>query len=364
MKPAASAPHPETLPAVPRLSPIGDFAVNPSTPPTLDVPVPPTAARFHPHPLLRNGHLQTLAGFYLPNRGIVESASRHHVLLADGDQIVLHDDRPAGWQPGERTALLIHGLAGCYTSPYMQRIARKLQDRGVRTFRMDLRGCGAGAAWARWPYHSGRSDDADAALRKIAELCPGSPCTLVGFSLGGNISLKLSGESADSLPSNLDRVMAVSPPVDLAHCVENLRRRSNRIYDQYFVRMLLRQIDDRRQTKPDGVFPDFAQPPRGMAEFDELFTAPVCGFGTAANYYGCCSSAQFLPRIRIPALILSAADDPLVPSTPLASAAHSAAVQVEITPRGGHLGFISRRSQVADARWMDWRVVNWVVEGT
>ncbi len=99
--------------------------------------------------------------------------------------MILHDDCPDEWQPRDRVALMIHGLAGCHESGYMQRIAHKLSTRGVRVFRMDLRGCGAGQELASLPYHSGRSEDAVAALEEIAEIAPDSPVTLVGFSLGG-----------------------------------------------------------------------------------------------------------------------------------------------------------------------------------
>ncbi len=99
---------------------------------------------FSPHPLFRTGHFQTLAGVFLPQSRLAETAHQHQVALSDGDKIVLHDDCPPAWQPGQRTALLIHGLAGCYSSPYLVRSAKKLNARGVRTFRMDLRGCARG----------------------------------------------------------------------------------------------------------------------------------------------------------------------------------------------------------------------------
>ncbi len=121
---------------------------------------------------MASGHAQTLAGVYLPAGRYPYRARQHRVALADGDQLVLHDDRPDAWQAGDRAALLIHGLAGCHTSGYMQRIAHKLSARGVRVFRMDLRGCGAGQGLARWPYHSGRTEDAVAALEAIARLRP------------------------------------------------------------------------------------------------------------------------------------------------------------------------------------------------
>src|SRR5262245_55436276 len=118
-----------------------------------------TSTLFRPHFLLRGGHAQTLAGVFLGRRAGESVGPRPavqcQVALADGDRIVLHDNSPSGWREGDRVALLIHGLCGCHASPYMVRIARKLTGRGVRTFRMDLRGCGAGLALARLPYHSG-----------------------------------------------------------------------------------------------------------------------------------------------------------------------------------------------------------------
>jgi len=312
---------------------------------------------FQPHPLLPTGHLQTLAGILLPQNVVKEEARQHRVLLDDGDRIVLHDDCPAAWSSGDRTALLIHGLAGSHASPYMQRIAGKLNQRGVRTFRMDLRGCGAGEGLARLPYHSGRSEDAAAGLRKIAEVCPGSPTTLIGFSLGGNIILKLLGESASDLPPQLDRAVAVCPPVDLLHCVQSLARGINRFYDRHFVRLLMAQIETQRRLIPDAPALDARQRPRGVFEFDDAFTAPVCGFGTAANYYRLCSSAQFIPVIRVPTLILAAADDPLVPGEMFAALALPSAVTLHLARSGGHLGFIGRRNGDPDRRWMDWRVV-------
>lgn len=314
---------------------------------------------FRAHPLLATGHLQTLAGVFLPSRTTAETARQHRVVFDDGDQSVLHDDCPAEWQAGDRTALLIHGLAGSHASPYMVRIAGKLNRRGVRTFRMDLRGCGAGSGLARFPYHSGRSKDAAAALRKISELCPNSPTTLIGFSLAGNITLKLLGEAPRDLPANLDRAVAVCPPVDLMQCVRSLARGVNRFYDRHFVRQLVQQVAEQRRQIPQIPALDKKRLPRGVWEFDEAFTAPVCGFGTAANYYRLSSSAQFVPEIRLPTLILAAADDPLVPGEMIRNLNVPEAVTLCLTRSGGHLGFIGRSNGDPDRRWMDWRVVEW-----
>jgi predicted alpha/beta-fold hydrolase len=317
---------------------------------------------FRPHPFFPTGHLQTLAGVYLPRTMRKETAQQQRVALADGDQIVLHDDCPPAWRPGGRTALLIHGLAGCHSSLYMQRIAAKLNERGVRTFRMDLRGCGAGVGLARLPYHSGRSEDAAAALRRIAEICPGSPATLIGFSLGGSITLKLLGESRSELPTNLSQAVVVCPPVDLLECVQALGRGVNRFYDRHFTRLLLAQVAEQARLVPGAPALDRQKLPRGVFEFDDVFTAPVCGFGTAAHYYRLCSSNQFVPEIRVPTLIVAAADDPLVPAAMFGRLRVPPAVTMHVSRCGGHLGFIGRRNGDPDRRWMDWRVVDWTLQ--
>ncbi len=208
---------------------------------------------FRPHALVRGGHAQTLAGVYLPSHRHPYRARRQNVLLDDGDQLILHDDCPPAWQRGDRAVLLIHGLAGCHESGYMRRISHKLAARGVRSLRMDLRGCGAGAGLARLPYHSGRSEDATAALEAIARLAPDSPVTLVGFSLGGNIALKLAGELEQRGCGHLDSVMAVCPPVDLAACSLQIQKPENRIYDRYFVSLLLKQLTARRRLLPEAL---------------------------------------------------------------------------------------------------------------
>jgi predicted alpha/beta-fold hydrolase len=352
--------------------------------------MPSTFPTFNPHPLFRGGHTQTLAGVFLRGESFDERAVKHEVALEDGDRVVLHDDVPADWHGGGRVVLLIHGLAGCHTSPYMQRIARRLNARGMRTLRMDLRGCGAGVALARHSYHSGRSEDAAAALRRIEQLCPGSPVTLVGFSLGGNITLKLLGEAPDLVPTNLERALAVCPPVDLLECVGALRRGVNRLYDRYFTRLLLEQVVARQAVVRDvivppgwpgppqnGSLPDAKgrlsaetgrtgvkhRRPRGIFEFDDQFTAPIAGFGTAENYYRQCSSAQFISAIRVPTLILAANNDPLVPGSAFGRLKFPPCVALHLTGDGGHLGFLARSNGDPDRRWMDWRVVDWCCAG-
>lgn len=314
---------------------------------------------FEPHPLLRGGHLQTIAGNWLQGKKRPYRAVRHTVTLEDGDAVVLHDDCPPDWKPAAGAVLMVHGLAGCHESGYMMRIAGKLNESGIRSFRMDLRRCGAGFRLAKFPYHAGRSHDALAALRFIAQLCPGAPTMLAGFSLGGNIALKLLGESADELPAQLICGMAVNPSLDLNACINWIDRAGARIYDRHFVALLYQQVEELRRVDADSKHADFARKPRGIREFDEVYTAPVCGFGTAANYYASSSAAQFVPKIRVPTLILSSRDDPLVPVGPFESLERPANVALHLTEFGGHLGYIGRGGVDRDRRWMDWRVIDW-----
>jgi len=306
---------------------------------------------FHPHPWLRNAHLQTIVGTF--ERLALEQAVRRIVMLPDGDQVVLHDDQPSAWHAGERTALLVHGLCGSHRSGYLVRIAKRLNTIGVRTFRLDMRGCGAGRALARHPYHSGRSDDLAAALTAIAEWCPGSPSALVAFSLGANAALKMLGECGDRPPGHLDRAIAVCPPVDLAACVRVLEHYPARFYDRFFTRTLLEQVRA-SPTLGEHAARIFARHrPTRLVEFDDAFTAPLSGFGDAATYYRRCSAAPLLAHIRVPTTILAAGDDPIVPLTPLSDTPRSPSTRLITTPHGGHLGFID----VDGARWMDHQVV-------
>jgi len=316
---------------------------------------------FRPHPLLRNGHAQTLAGVYFPGALPEYVAERHTLPLGDGDATILHDDCPADWQPGDAVALMLHGLGGCHLSVYMRRTAEKLRARGVRAFRMDLRGCGAAMELARLPYHSGRSADAAAALAYLQTLCPGSPVTLIGYSLGGNIVLKLAGESGANPPPNLLSVLTVCPPADLGVCSDWIGRKLNLVYDRYFARLLAAQLAERRARNPEALHGEFPRLPTRLREIDDWFTAPTCGFGTADNYYRQCASAPLLPEIRLPTLIIAAADDPLVPAHSLKPLPLSPSTRLLITRHGGHLGYIGASGTDADRRWIDWRVVDWVL---
>jgi len=315
---------------------------------------------FRPHSLLRNGHLQTLAGITLSGSPFPYRADRHRIVLPDGDLTVLHDDRPPDWQPTSPTTILVHGLTGCHASPYMVQAARKLNAAGVRTFRMDMRSCGAAEGLSRMPYHAGCSEDLLAALKRVAQLCPASPISVVGYSIGGNVALKMAGESASQLPQQLERMVVISPPIDLQFCVERFSQGRFRLYDRYLAMTHHRHL--RRSKMLSSHAPHIVAElrPRGQKGFDDGYTSTIWGFESVEQFYSETSSAPVISRIRVPTLLIASRDDPLVPVELFEPISSVPAISVLLTNHGGHLGFIGRKGADTDRRWMDWRIVDFV----
>lgn len=319
--------------------------------------------KFKSLPFISGGHRQTLAAFLVKGKRPPYRAVQHTFDLDDFDRTILHDDCPPGWTDADPVALMLHGLAGCHASDYMVRIASKLNQMGVRTFRMDHRDCGAAQGMAQQPYHSGKSEDLLAAWQMVRRLCPHSPAAVMGFSLSANIVVKTAGTcgwSTDDAAAPRCAV-AVNPPIDLEQCSQSLGRRSNRIYDKYFVKLLTRDVRRRMTNFPSSPKPQWKTLPKTLREFDELYTAPIAGFESAADYYARCSGNQFVESIRIPTLILTAADDPIVPPDAFRELPTVAGVTVHIAASGGHLGYLGRKQSDPDRRWMDWRVIQWLM---
>lgn len=317
---------------------------------------------FDPHLLFRGGHLQTIVSIR-STLGTDLMPKQHTVAVSDGDAIVLHDDCPPEWREGDESMLLIHGLAGCHAAPYMLRLADQLVRRGVRVFRMDMRGCGAGHALAANLTHAGRSEDILVALDAIAQLTQAGPIAAAGISMGACQLLRAVGRigaGKDAKPQWFDRlarIAAVAPPVDLQRCSDNMLRWSLRPYNYYFIRGLLARAPARVKQREDYQRELAAGRPKTLRELDDRFTAPLSGFADAVEYYSKSSANQVVRHNQVPTLVLAAADDPIVPIGCFVDDKDQwpASTRLVIAKTGGHVGFVDRRR----SSWMDQLLWAW-----
>jgi predicted alpha/beta-fold hydrolase len=317
----------------------------------------PDEGDFRPLPLLANRHVQTFLGALLPGASCPPQR-RFIVRLDDGDALLLYDNWPRTWRPGGPIALLLHGLGGSAASGTPQRMAVKLLRHGARVVRMNMRGAGEGVSLARGVYNACRSADVRAALHALHAISPTSPLWLAGVSLGGGLSLRTAGELHEHPVPNLCRVAAMCPPIDLTSCCELLAQPENRLYEQHFVRVVINEARQRQRHFPD--LPPLRLPgPIRQRTFDDYYTAPRCGFADALDYYRQGGIEHLVPRIPIPALILSSRDDPFICVEPYERMRLPANVEVQLAPAGGHVGFVGF-TPAGEVRWAERRIVDWL----
>jgi hypothetical protein len=224
-----------------------------------------------------------------------------------------------------------------------------------------MRGCGSGRGLSKHIYHSGRSEDLFEVLKALKTEHPESPIVLVGFSLGGNIVLKLVGELNVLGKEYLKGVIAVSPPVDLYSSTQMLGDPINSMYERYFYKLLRADVYYRHKKFKD--LPKVHLPRNlKLYEFDQLYTAPTCGFKSAIDYYNKCSAAHVVEDIAIPCRILLAEDDPIISAASLDQYNLPSNVAVYKTKKGGHMGYLSNPASGKGLYWLDSLLVDWIVE--
>lgn len=258
----------------------------------------------------------------------------------------------ATWQPGPRESrpalLIVHGLGGSDRSSYVTSTGLLAHARGWHVIRMNMRGSGDGEALCPLLYNAGLDGDLLGAISAVSALV--ARIAVVGFSLGGNLALLMLGRRKDALPRTLAAVAAVSPPVDLAACAAALEGPGNGVYQHYFMKMLAEAYRRRHAARPDLYSAGRELGLRTVREYDDRITAPFGGFESAAHYYERSSAGPWLAAIERPTLLLSAADDPMIPVASVARFACSPSVTREIAPTGGHVGFVAR-SQAPGFFW-------------
>jgi predicted alpha/beta-fold hydrolase len=266
------------------------------------------------------------------------------------------------WQE-DRTArpllIALHGLEGSSQAHYMRGLADKAFAAGFNALLLNQRNCGGTEALSAGLYHSGLTADADFVIRELSERDGIGAVIVAGYSLGGNLALKLAGDYGDAPPAALRGVCAVSPVLELSACVRSLERRPNIIYQWNFVCGLKGRMRRKDSCTP-GRFPLHRLADiRSVRAFDEIFTAPHFGFRDAEDYYHRASAMRVVDRIRVPALIITAEDDPFVPIEPFRSPAIAGnpCIELIVTRHGGHCGFIEAPSDESDGYWAERTIV-------
>jgi predicted alpha/beta-fold hydrolase len=299
------------------------------------------------------GHRMTIYTWARPRRfpRLPPPESRYFDVAADARVLAL-----CYWQNRPRThptVLALHGLEGSATAHYMQGVADKAYARGFNVVLLNQRNCGGTEHLSATLYHSGLTDDPRAVIEELEAVDGLDAIGVIGYSLGGNLALKLAGER-ERVPAALSAVAVVSPTMDLETCVRALEQPQNCLYQWNFVRNLKARMGRKRRLFPGRFDAPSLRGVRTVRQFDDLFTARFFGFGTAERYYREASSLRVVDRIGVPTLILSAADDPFVPPAQFDAPAlrQNPNITVLITPAGGHCGYIED-PQDDDGYWAE-----------
>jgi uncharacterized protein len=312
---------------------------------------------FVPRRYLRNRHAMTLAGNFLPRKNTLPETEESVFRVDEGVEVLCH----CHWQPQaeQRPAIIIvHGLEGSSLSQYVVGTATKAWDAGMSVVRMNMRTCGGTERLAPTLYHSGLSSDVGAVLRGIVERKNVRRAGLVGYSMGGNLVLKLAGELGANAPAELKAVAAVSPAADLAASADAMHQWSNRVYEWKFLLSLMRRFKRKTALHPER-YTRVARWPASIREFDDVITARYCGFSGADDYYHRAAAARVIDRIALPTLVLHAADDPFIRLLPETRKKMQANPQITFleTPHGGHCAFLSQPNGY-DGRWAERQIIH------
>lgn len=312
---------------------------------------------FQPHPLLKNGHLMTLASAFWRRRFELPAAEDRYFQVDADSRILGHCHWQQGRDRSTPVVVLVHGLEGSSNSNYMLGIAAQAWRRGFHAIRLNQRNCGGTEKLTPTLYNSGMSGDYRAVLE---ELSAGDGITCVffaGYSMGGNLVTKMAGEFGAAVPPALRGVAAVCPALDLAACANALERLDNYFYQRHFVAGLMSRYQRKAALFPERYSRNGFGSIHSVREFDDAITAPQFGYRDAEEYYEAAGAKKVVKDIRVPLLLITAQDDPFVPfdATRASGAGENSAIIFETPHRGGHCGFIS--AEGGEQRfWAEWRI--------
>ena len=314
---------------------------------------------FVPHPWFRNAHAQTLAGNFQRRRNLLPSAERRLFNVEQDAQILCQ----CHWQENrsERmTLVIVHGLEGSSDSRYVIGTGSKAWKLGMNVVRMNMRNCGGTEKLTPTLYHSGMSNDVGAVVRTLIEQDHLQRIALAGFSMGGNLVLKLVGEWGTHAPKQVKAAAAISPAIDLAISADTLHNPGNRVYEWKFMRGLRSRIRRKAKLFPGRYDLKHLRGVKTIREFDDQITARYSGFTGADDYYARAASANVIDKIAIPTLVIHAKDDPFIRLTRESRTRlrHNPHIEFIETEYGGHCAFMAKPSEaIEDGRWAEMHLV-------
>lgn len=331
---------------------------------------------FIPRRGLRGAHAQTIAGNFLPRQNLlppgeprVFTVAEHHSALKIQVECHCHWHEPKRMPADSRqpkansrpTVIIVHGLEGSVESQYVIGTGSKAWAVGMNVVRMNMRNCGNTETLTPTLYHSGLSADVGAVAEELIREDGLERIALVGFSMGGNLVLKLAGEWSDQAPPQIKAIATVSPAMDLAASADALHSWRNWLYEQRFLRGLRSRYRRKAILFPERYDLAHLQRFASIREFDDKITARYEGFAGVDDYYERASSSRVLDQIRIPTLVIHSSDDPFIRVLPETGKklVHNPAIRYIETLRGGHCAFLAEPNGY-DGRWAEKTVVEFV----
>ena len=317
---------------------------------------------YTPHPRWTGGHWMTLYAWGSPRRfPTLPAPVPRYFDVAPRSRVLAH----CHWQrePWRHPTLIaLHGLESSSDAHYVRGLSAKAFGAGFNAVRLNQRNCGGTEDLSDGLYHSGLTGDVLAVMEELSTVDGLPAFAIAGYSLGGNLALKLAGDYGSAPPPQLRAVCAVSPTMELAVCVDALEERQNAIYQWHFVRNLKRRMRRKAAAFPGKWSLEPLARINSIRSFDEAYTAPHHGFRDASDYYHRASAMRVIDRIAVPTLMITAADDPFVPPGPFGEPAVTSnpRISLSVTPHGGHCGFIEEPDGSYDGYWAEREILDFM----
>lgn len=304
--------------------------------------MPLLQSNYNPSLFFKNGHFSTIySGLVRKVDGVVQK--RERLQLQDGDFLDL--DWSHAQNPSSKVVILLHGLEGNAQRAYITGSARTFNAAGFDACAVNFRGCSGETNLTYRSYHSGATEDLVAVIHHLLETKSYPEIYIKGFSLGGNMALKYLGE-ATRIPSEIKGAVAVSVPCSLHSSLRQLLMPKNVLYAMRFKKHLVQKLRDKQKLFPEKITDSDIKNVITLKDFDDIYTSRAHGFKDAQDYYEKCSSLQFLPKIKVPALIINAQNDSFLGPEcyPFREAEENQDLYLEVPQYGGHVGFFAPKN--------------------